>query len=244
MIHRAARLERLEAFLRSRGTTNVGEAARELEVSPRTLFRDLAALRERGVIVEGESGPGGGLRVDLRSTMTTVRFPSEEVVALWLSAELSRLSGTLPWGKSADAALDRVFAALPLPRRKELRELFRRVVVGEPASETLRKDAGRAGTDVVRVFEQAFTARLGMRFGYVDRHGKRSQRVVEPHGLLLLPPLWYVLGVDVDKGAARMFRMDRFVSPEVARAVTFVPRREVIDELLAAEGIRAHAPKA
>ena len=60
------RRRRLTAWMRRRGCTTVGEAARAFSVSERTIFRDLARLREQGVPVEGDPGRGGGIRLRRR----------------------------------------------------------------------------------------------------------------------------------------------------------------------------------
>ena len=75
-----------------------------------------------------------------------------------------------------------------------------------------------------RPFEQAFTANRVLRFDYVDREGHASRRRVEPHGLLVRAPLWYIIASDLDKDAARIFRMDRVRQPLVQTDVNFLPR--------------------
>lgn len=228
---RARRIEQLESVLRARGSSTAGELAAELGVSIRTMRRDLAELRTGHVTVESEAGRGGGVRLDAQRALTAIRLPTGEIVAMWLAAELSRRAGTLPWGKAAGTALDRVFSALPPTRRKELRDLLRRVVVGPPAPRELIADAKEPTPELLTVFEEAFTSRLGLRFIYTDRKAQTTKRVIEPHALLLQPPIWYVLAVDVEKHVPRMFRMDRITRPTIAREVKFVPRLDVIDEL-------------
>ncbi len=58
-------------------------------------------------------------------------------------------------------------------------------------------------------------------------------RRVEPHGLLVKPPVWYVLARDCDKLAPRSFRMDRIASPRLLPAVTLRPDLDIVRELLA-----------
>ena len=52
-----------------------------------------------------------------------------------------------------------------------------------------------------------------MSFQYTDRKGVTTQRRVEPHGILVQVPIWYVLAIDIDKGEPRTFRMDRIANP-------------------------------
>ena len=52
-----------------------------------------------------------------------------------------------------------------------------------------------------------------MSFQYTDRHGATTQRRIEPHGILIQVPVWYILATDIDKGEPRTFRMDRITNP-------------------------------
>ena len=74
-----------------------------------------------------------------------------------------------------------------------------------------------------------------MGFSYVDRHGAESQRRVEPHGIFIRLPFWYVLAIDVEIGAedspGRMFRMDRISNPRML-ARRFESSLEIIEELI------------
>ena len=86
--------------------------------------------------------------------------------------------------------------------------------------------------EALRLFEEAFSAGLGLGFGYVDRDGQVTSRRIEPHGLLVQSPVWYLLARDVEKDQPRMFRMDRIARPRILRDVTFKPDLNVIQALL------------
>src|SRR5688572_14975007 len=96
-VNRVDRLDRLERLLRLRGNTTAAALAEELEVSVRSVYRDLDMLRARGLRIDGEAGRGGGVRLDPASAPATVQFKNDEVVSLWLATELARLAGTMPW---------------------------------------------------------------------------------------------------------------------------------------------------
>src|SRR5688572_4432325 len=127
---RADRLLDLLDQLRSGGATTIQQLAFELEVSPRTIHRDIAALRARGNPITGDTGPGGGVRFDGSRGVTAVHLSLSEVVTVWLSARLSQAASDLPWSGAASSALAKLLASLPRPRAKELRALCRRVIVG------------------------------------------------------------------------------------------------------------------
>lgn len=229
---RAERLMQLVDLLRGREATTVADLAAELGVSRRTLLRDLAALRERGMPISGESGPGGGIRLEGDRGLAAVHLSVTEIVSLWLGARLSRAASELPWGDAANSALAKLLAHLPSAKARALRALCRRVVVGQPASAKIRDGAGVIPDRLLVLFEQAFSAGVGLGFHYTDREGKKTVRRVEPHGLLAEPPVWYVLARDVDKGEPRMFRMDRISRPGLLPGVVFRPDLRVIQQQL------------
>jgi predicted DNA-binding transcriptional regulator YafY len=73
------------------------------------------------------------------------------------------------------------------------------------------------------VFENAFTSGRLLTLSYTDREGRRTRRKVEPHGLLVRAPLWYVIAWDSRRNAPRLFRADRIRRPSVIEE-TFLPR--------------------
>jgi predicted DNA-binding transcriptional regulator YafY len=229
---RAERLMELSDLLRGRETSSVESLASELGVSRRTVLRDLAALRDRGMPISGEAGRGGGVRLEGGRGLAAVHLSLAEIVALWLGARLSQAASDLPWGEAANSALAKLLGSLPAPKARALRALCRRVVVGPSASAAVRAGAGLAPKELLRLFEQAFSNGVGLGFHYVDREGKKTVRRVEPHGLLVEPPVWYVLARDVDKSEPRTFRMDRIARPRLLKEIVFRPDSLVIQAQL------------
>jgi predicted DNA-binding transcriptional regulator YafY len=225
---RGERLMDLLERLRGADSSNIEGLAQELGVSARTIHRDLAALRERGIPVTGESGPGGGVRLEGERGVTAVHLSIAEVVTLWISARLSQAASDLPWSGAADSALSKLLASLPKARAAQLRSLCRRVLVGPPGSERVRAGAGQPPRELLRLFEEAFTAGIALAFSYTDRHGNQTVRQVEPHGLLLQPPVWYLISRDIEKGEFRTFRMDRLSQPRLLRDQRFRPDRALL----------------
>jgi predicted DNA-binding transcriptional regulator YafY len=225
---RADRLMDLADLLRGREGTTIAALSEELGVSERTVLRDLSTLRERGMPITGEAGPGGGVRLEGSRGITAVHLALAEVVSVWLAAPLSREASDLPWGDAARSALSKLLASLPKDKARELRTLCRRVIVGPPASTNVRGGMGAPPKELLNLFEDAFTRGMALSFDYVDRVGRGSSRRVEPHGLLVETPVWYVLGRDIDKAEPRMFRMDRIARPRILPDVNFRPSLEVV----------------
>lgn len=225
---RAERLMELTEVLRGRDTTSVEDLAHELGVSRRTLLRDLATLRARGMPISGEPGHGGGIRLEGDRGLAALHLSLQEIVALWLGARLSQAASDLPWGDAGSAAMNKLLASLPAHKARALRALCRRVVVGPPASAQVREGAGKAPPELLRLFEEAFSAGLAIAFQYTDRTGNKSLRRAEPHGLCVEPPVWYILARDIDKREPRTFRMDRIARPRILQGETFRAETAVI----------------
>ncbi|MGQ3054687.1 MAG: helix-turn-helix transcriptional regulator [Roseateles sp.] len=209
--------------LRAAPDATVAQLAGEFDVSERTMLRDLATLRDTGMPITGQSGPGGGIRLEGSRGLTAVHLTLGEVMALWLAARLARESSVLPWSDAAASALNKLLVSVPASRADSLRLVLRRVFVGRPAGAGLAATIGRTPDELLTVFEQAFSSGCGMRFLYTDAQGRASTREVEPHGLLVEPPVWYLLAWDRRKAAARTFRMDRIDQPVVIDDLRFRP---------------------
>jgi predicted DNA-binding transcriptional regulator YafY len=227
----------MELADRLRGTDNttVARLAADLDVDVRTIRRDLAALRARGLPIHGEAGPGGGVRLEGDRGITAVHLTMGEVVTLWLTARLSQGTSDLPWGGAASSALAKLLGSLPRAKAWQLRSLCRRVIIGSPASWKVCSEAGAAPSELLRLFEEAFSSGIGLGFQYTDRDGKGSARRIEPHGLLVQTPVWYILARDADKSEPRMFRMDRVSHPRLLAGIRFVPDVTIIEAQLPRE---------
>ena len=199
-----------------------------MRVSRRTILRDLASLREGGAPVHGESGPGGGVRMDGDRGVASLHLKMVEIVSLWLSTRLARSASNLPWADSAQSGMVKLLASLPLRKARALRALCKRVVVGEPASEEVRRGAAEPPAELLRLFEEAFSSRHGLAFQYTDHAGRSTSRRIEPHGLVVQAPVWYILARDLDKMRPRWFRMDRIRRPHLLRDVSFEPDAAII----------------
>ena len=195
-------------------------------------------LRARGIDVEADRGRGGGIRFARSAPLPPLRLDTQQAVALWLAVEVARGVSGLPFSQGGRTALSKVVGALPPERRAQLRHLCRRIVIGAPASDAMRESVGEMSPVLLEAFERCFREGACMGFGYHDRKGARTQRRIEPHGIFIRLPFWYVLAVDVDRedpaSARRMFRMDRIHNPRLLQR-RFSPSHEVIDDLL--EGV-------
>ncbi|MCU0687823.1 MAG: HTH domain-containing protein [Polyangiaceae bacterium] len=230
------RQDQLLGLLVRHTNLTVPELAARLEISQRTLRRDLAALRARGVPIESEPGRGGGVRVDASRVPRRVELDVEEIVGIYLTLSLAQRGSPLPFGARAALGVDKLLAALPEQRVRELRRFLRRVVVGRPATMSMMATYTPGRRETVQALEQAFTGARALVFYYVDREQKASRRRAEPHALLVNPPIWYVLAHDLERGAPRMFRVDRMSEAQVLWGEPFAPQPlPVITQLVVPE---------
>ena len=202
-----------------RSSTTVGAIAGRFGVSERTVYRDIAALRDAGHDIRAAPGPGGGVSIAPGARPRAVHFEVSEIVGLALSVAILRATPHAPFTPSAEAALDRARMALSPERRRAMRRLERRILVGVPSTERVRASAGQVAPGLVAVFERCFTRDHAMAFDYVDGEGAASRRHVECIALLHHAPVWYIVGWDLDKDASRTFRMDRISGAQCGEAL-------------------------
>ncbi|MGD0083658.1 MAG: WYL domain-containing protein [Acidimicrobiales bacterium] len=204
---RASRLVSLLLLLQSRGGLTADQLATELEVSVRTIYRDLDALAIAGVPVYGLAGPGGGYRlVDGYRTRLTglTAAEAEALLLLDLSAPLRALG----LGSDLLGGRLKLTAALPEPVRSRARELAGRVHLDLPGW----FEEPESAPALPRLAEAVLSDRQ-VRFRYAAP-GQEGLRVVEPFGLVLKGRSWYL----VARRGERMltYAVRRVSSPELA----------------------------
>lgn len=220
------RQEAIVRQLRRNGFATVADLATAVGASRRTVLRDIAALRDQGFVIDSEPGRGGGLYLDPQSVQTTARLSVAEVFALLISVASMRAAGNLPFAGLADAGLAKIEQALPPDKTRDLRRLLACLYVGQLAPQVDISDLGALEPQLLPAFETAFLHRHPLHFQYRDAKGAVSRRHVEPHAMLILPPLWYLVAWDPARKGFRHFRMDRISAPEHVEGEPF--RRRVV----------------
>lgn len=215
------RQDAIVRLLRRQGTTTVGALADDVGASRRTVLRDIGALRDQGFVIHSECGRGGGLRLDPQSVQTTSRLSVTEVFALLVSVAAMRAARALPFSDLADAGLAKIERALPKDKVRDLRRLLDCLYVGHLSAGQDISDMASIDNELLPAFETAFLHQLHLRFRYRDAKGVDTQRTVEPQAMLILPPLWYMVGWDPDRNDFRHFRMDRISRPEIVEDTPF-----------------------
>ena len=204
-MRRADRLFRIVQHLRNGRLSTAAQLAGRMEVSERTIYRDIADLQASGVPIEGEAGVGYLMRdgYDLPPLM----FTREEVVALVAGARMVRAFGGLAMARGAEEALGKIESALPPAERDRLR----RVAIRAP---DFRSDhATRARLDEL---ERACADQRFVEIDYRDAAGAETRRRLQPLGLWFWGGTWTLIGWCELRGDFRMFRIDRMSAMTIA----------------------------
>lgn len=211
--------------LRRNGIATVDSLAKEVGASRRTILRDIGALRDEGYVIHSDVGRGGGLQIDAQSMRTPVNLSVPEVFALLVSVAAVRAAGSLPFSALADAGVAKIEKALPPDKVKDLRAFLGCLHIGQLSPNQDLSNMGPIDPNLLPSFETAFLERRTLRFDYCDAKGLKTGREVEPQAMLVLPPLWYLVGWDPLRHDFRHFRMDRIGNPEVMPDTKFRRRR-------------------
>jgi predicted DNA-binding transcriptional regulator YafY len=212
-MRRADRLFRIVQFLRSGRLLTAQKLAEKLEVSQRTIYRDVQDLQLSGMPIEGEAGVGYTLRRDL--DLPPLMFTREELTALVLGARLVRAWGGAENVAAANQALQRIEAVLPA----ELRSDFDSILLYAPGFRMT--PALRERLDVLH---GACKARRAVRFDYAREDGQTSQRSVRPLLLAFWSGVWTLAAWCELREDFRTFRMDRMEEVAVLET-TFIQKR-------------------
>ncbi len=197
-MRRADRLFQIVQYLRGGRLVTARTLAERLEVSDRTIYRDIADLQSTGVPIDGEAGVGYVLRsgYDLPPLM----FTRDEIVALVAGIRMIRSWGGIGMARAAAEALIKIELVLPGAERERVANA---IVFAPPMELTA---AVRALIDVV---ERAIEARAILQFGYADREGAMTERRVHPLGLWFWGKVWTLVAWCETRDDFRMFRLDR-----------------------------------
>jgi predicted DNA-binding transcriptional regulator YafY len=200
---RASRLVTLLLLLQTRGRQTAAQLAAELEVSERTVHRDVEALSEAGVPIYAERGPHGGVQLVEGYRTRLTGMTADEAEALFLSG-LPGPAAELGLGTVVTAARLKVLASLP----SELRVRASRLV------ERFYLDAAgwfQESDPVPHLAAVAEAVWEGRRLWIEYQRGDgRVERVLEPLGLVLKGGIWYT--VAAVEGAIRTYRLSRVVA--------------------------------
>jgi predicted DNA-binding transcriptional regulator YafY len=192
-------------LLQSKGRMSARELARELEVSERTIYRDLDALSAAGIPVYAERGARGGIRLSDGYRAALTQLGEEEVRALFVSA--ADPLADLGMGGSLRRTLAKLAGALPESKRKTAERARGRIHV-----DPRRWRHPEQPREHLAVLQRALWDDRCVNLHYRDGSGKETTRRIEPLGLVAKAGVWYVVarsGADM-----RVFRAERIIAAD------------------------------
>lgn len=228
---RADRLVSLVLLLRRRERMTAGQLAAELEVSVRTVLRDIDALSTAGVPVYAERGRHGGFALlpGFRTELTGLT--ADEALAL-LTAVSHRSGPAFGLGTSLSSAALKVVDALPEGRRADLDDAAQRLLL-EPESDLLSRpgSAERTVPGVLEAVRHGVLAGRRLRIRYAAAGTEPDHRTIDPIGLVMVRGRTYLLATRA--GEDRTYRVSRMLAAEVLDEAAERPDRVDLDRVWA-----------
>jgi predicted DNA-binding transcriptional regulator YafY len=226
MRHTSGRLLSLLSLLQARRDWPGALLAERLNVSPRTVRRDVDRLRELGYPVTAIKGPDGGYRLDAGADLPPLLFDDDQAVALAVALQIAATSGAgiggANLGEAAERALATVRQVMPARLRHRIDALQVTTVDRDSSPRRARVDAA-----VLMALGAAVRAREVLRFDYrspnTSEGSEPPPRRAEPHHLVARAGRWYLVAWDLDRDDWRTFRADR-ITPRAPTGPRFAPR--------------------
>ncbi len=197
-MRRADRLFRLVQMLRSNRAITARQLAERLEVSERTIYRDMQDLSLSGIPVISE--PGTGYRLMPGFRLPPLMFDEDEITALLLGARMIKVWTDQSLGKAAERVIEKVQTVLPESRQMEMD--VEEILVPDFHVDTLVKER-------LMLLRSAIRTQQKTRMEYVRADGQSSARVVHPLGLFFWGRVWTLVGWCELRDDFRHFRLDR-----------------------------------
>jgi len=201
---RADRLLSILLLLQARGRVTAQALAKRLEVSERTIYRDLEALGSAGIPVYAERGPGGGwtLLEDYRTNLT--RLTETEARTLFMSGIAGPMAD-LGLGKALEDALLKLLVALPSAYRHNAEQARQRMHLDSVGWSSV----GETFPYLQTIQDAVWNGRK-LQLTYRRGDGNIKERVVDPLGLVAKANIWYLVGAV--SGETRVYRVSRIRS--------------------------------
>ena len=171
-MRRADRLFRIVQYFRSGRLVTAAELGEHLEVSQRTVYRDIADLQASGIPIDGEAGVGYVLKSGF--DLPPLMFTRDEVVSLIAGARLIQAWGGAAMARAALQALEKIESVLPDAVREQTRQVEIHAIESGITPDVRQR---------IDELEPAIQMRRRLKLGYSDANGEKSERIVWPLGL-------------------------------------------------------------
>jgi predicted DNA-binding transcriptional regulator YafY len=216
VLETSARLLHLLSLLQARPTWTGPELAERLEVTTRTVRKDVERLRRLGYPVHATPGAAGGYRLGAGAQLPPLLLDDDEAVAVAVGLRTVAGRGVSGTEETSVRALAKLEQVLPSRLRRRVNALQTSTVAFESWGPTV--DAG-----TLTAIAGACRDLVRLRFAYRPVDGETSRRLVEPHRLVHTGRRWYLAAWDCDREDWRSFRVDR-IEPGLSTDRRFEPR--------------------
>ncbi|WP_432874476.1 helix-turn-helix transcriptional regulator [Kribbella sp. CA-245084] len=203
----AARLLRLLSLLQSRPQWDGTELAARLDVTPRTVRRDVTRLRSLGYPVEAEAGIGGGYRLGPGGRLPPLLLEDEEAVAIAVGLRVATTTTVSGVEEAAVSALAKLHQVLPARLQEQV------AAISAHTTQLPQGELPQVDGEVLVTLAAGCRHVEGIRFRYRTHDGSESERSVEPLQIVHTGRRWYLVARDRDRQAWRTFRVDRISEP-------------------------------
>lgn len=199
-MRKAERLFQILTYLRSRrNVVTAQQLATELEVSERTIYRDIQALSLSGVPIEAETGIGYKLKANF--TMPPLMFDEAEIEALLLGVRMVESWSNKKMAMAAASALAKIHAILP--------DKLHKSAVQQPEWVIVPKFSRQNTEQFSEQISSAIKAFQVVTLFYEDEKSRQTQREIWPLGLIYWGKTWTIVAWCTKRDDYRLFRLDR-----------------------------------
>jgi predicted DNA-binding transcriptional regulator YafY len=202
MVQTSARLLALLSLLQMRREWTGQELADRLEVGSRTIRRDVDKLRSLGYPVEAAPGVAGGYRLGAGGELPPLLLDDAEAVAVAVGLRTAAAGGIAGIEETSVRALTKLEQVLP-------HRLRRRVSALSVATSAFGAEGPQIDADVLATLAGACRDHTRLRFPYISKDERASQRNTEPSAVVYSGHRWYLVAFDLDRDDWRTFRIDR-----------------------------------
>lgn len=209
---RLRRMELLAVQLKQDAHCTVRDLAEQQGVSTRTIARDLALMRDQGMQIDADRGRGGGVRLDRNWGVGRMNLSYAEAVDFLISIAVAEQMNSPMFLASLGSVRRQLVASFSPDKRNRVNRLKSRILIGVTASTYVQASASAPPKRVVQAVHQAFVDQKVLELRYQREDGVTSNRLIEPHYLLLKYPIWYVVAIDHLRNEPRTFRCDRMLA--------------------------------
>ncbi|MEV1333463.1 transcriptional regulator [Micromonospora costi] len=214
----SARLLALLSLLQTRRDWSGTALAERLDVSLRTVRRDVDRLRELGYPIAAVKGPDGGYRLGAGTDLPPLLFDDEQAVALTVALQVAATTPGNGLAEPAARALNTVRQVLPARLRNRI-DALRITAVERPVTQPCTPVDGHA----LLAISAAVRGHETLRFDYGTEAADAPPRRAEPHSVITWGGRWYLVAFDLDRDDWRTFRADR-ITLRTPNGPRFTPR--------------------